>query len=102
MMRFACDQCGKQLDPDSEHRYVVRIEVSTSLDPLESDESPDDRDYLQEIHEILERGADSPAAELDGMLPDERQYDLCQECARRFLKNPLGRKPAKQFNFSEN
>jgi hypothetical protein len=30
------------------------------------------------------------------------RFDLCTECRRKFLKNPLGREPTKQFDFSQN
>ena len=30
------------------------------------------------------------------------RFDLCPECRKRFLKNPLGRKHAEQFDFSKN
>ena len=30
------------------------------------------------------------------------RFDLCPECRKKFLKNPLGRKTIEQFDFSQN
>jgi hypothetical protein len=30
------------------------------------------------------------------------RFDLCPECRKKFLKNPLGREHSKQFDFSKN
>jgi hypothetical protein len=87
------------IDPDEDLRYVVKIEVYAALDPLEA--ADDDRDNLLEMHEILERmdGAE------DGSVADDvyqsLRFDLCPDCRRRFVKNPLGRE-TKKFNFSKN
>ena len=103
MIRYACDLCGRDLDAKADLRYVVKMEVYAAFDPAVNDEDEeDDRDHLQEIQDILER------LELDG---DEQvgedvyqqlRFDLCPECRKRFLKNPLGRELAKAFGFSDN
>jgi hypothetical protein len=30
------------------------------------------------------------------------RFDLCPECRKKFVKNPLGREGSKQFDFSKN
>jgi hypothetical protein len=100
MMHFSCDLCGKDLDPEAQTRYVVTIAVTQVFEPLCEDEAEDDRDYLQEIDQILERtdvhhdSSNEPHQEM--------RYDLCCDCRRRFLRNPLGRDSAKQLDFSQN
>ncbi len=54
MIHYTCDRCKRTINSENELRYVVRLEVYASLDPIE-DELHDDRDHLQEIQEILER-----------------------------------------------
>src|SRR5438876_405108 len=75
MLHYSCDMCKRPLDPD---------------------------DNLREIHEILERMDDSDSQEIGDDVYQQLRFDLCPECRKRFLKNPLGRKPAEQFDFSKN
>jgi hypothetical protein len=102
MMHYTCDACKRAIS-SQEPRYAVRIEVAASFDPLEDDEPEADRDHLLEVHELLERlesADDDDEAEVESFVA--RNFDLCPECARRFQRNPLGREPAKQFEFSQN
>ncbi len=101
MIRYCCDLCKRELDQDEEIRYVVKIEVSAAFDPQVVDEDEDDRDHLQEIQDLLERLADRD----DDVGEDvyrELRFDLCSECRRKFVKNPLGREVAKVLDFSNN
>jgi len=102
MIRYCCDLCKRDLDPEEDVRYVVRMEVCAAFDPAVSDEEDDDRDHLQEIQEILERLGDAESAEIGDDVYKELRFDLCPECRRKFIKNPLGRETAKVLDFSEN
>jgi hypothetical protein len=62
-----------------------------------------DRDHLEDIQEVLDRFQEFDA---DGELPENdtyqtRRFDLCGNCCRRFLKEPLGRRSAPKFDFSK-
>lgn len=99
MIHYSCDLCKRPLDSEDDLRYVVKLEVYAAFDPLEID---DDRDHLLEIHEILERLDDATSEEIGDEVYQQLRFDLCPECRKRFLKNPLGRKAAEQFDFSKN
>ena len=58
--------------------------------------------HLQEIQEILQRSTDSADAQLGSDVYEQLRFDLCPDCRKRFLLNPLGRELAKQFDFSKN
>jgi hypothetical protein len=92
--------CKREIDPSEQLRYVVKVEIHAAFDPLEIDE--DDRDHLQEIQDILERLEDADSDEVGDDVYQQLRFDLCPECRRRFLENPLGRENAKILNFSEN
>ena len=102
MIHYSCDMCKCELDPTHDTSYVVRMEVYPA--PVETSAAiDDDRDYLGDIHEVLERIEEFDA---DGQLPvsdtyRERRFDLCGECCKRFLKEPLGRSTSPQFDFSK-
>jgi len=102
MMRYLCDLCKRDLDPDEDLRYAVKIEICAAFDPTVAEEQDDDRDHLQEIQDILERLEQSDADHVGEDVYQQLRFDLCPECRRKFLKNPLGRENAKVLDFSQN
>ena len=101
MIRYSCDLCGQDLDPD-DVRYVVKMEVFAAFDPSASDADEDDRDHLQEIQDILERLEDAENDQIGDDVYRQMRFDLCSNCRKRFIKNPIGRETAKVFDFSDN
>jgi hypothetical protein len=99
MIQYSCDLCKRPLDSEDDLRYVVKLEVYAALDPIEVD---DDCDNLAEIHDILERLDDATSEAIGDDVYQQLRFDLCPECRKRFLKNPLGRKHVEQFEFSKN
>ncbi len=101
MIHYSCDRCKRVLDPE-DARYLVRVEVTAPLEPLEIEDHEDDRDHLSEIHEILERLDPEEIEALSEDVGRMLRFDLCRECYRKFIQYPVGREPAEQFGFSEN
>jgi hypothetical protein len=100
MIHFTCDVCKRTLDPDMDVRYVVRMEVYAALD--DGDVAIDgDRDHLEEIDDILEGDDDLDASQIGGEAYQQLRFDLCSECRKRFLHDPLGRR-LQQLDFSQN
>ncbi len=102
MIQFSCDLCKRELDSQDDLRYVVKIEVYAAFDPAVVDGEDDDRDHLEEIQDILERMEDASAEEIGDEVYQQLRFDLCPECRKKFLKNPLGHEVAKAFRFSSN
>ena len=101
MIHYSCDVCKATLDPAEDLRYVVRIEVCAAFDPAANEEE-DDRDHLQEIQDLLERLEDPENGQVGDDVYQELRFDLCPECRKKFIKNPLGRETAKVLDFSQN
>jgi hypothetical protein len=101
MIHYTCDCCGRQLDTDSELRYVVRMEVYASLDPAE-DALDDDRDHLQDLQDILERADDAQCDQIGDDVYQQVRYDLCDDCRKKFLRSPFGRLATQPLGFSKN
>ena len=101
MIHYTCDVCKRELDPKEDLRYVVKIEIAAAFDPV-VDEEEDDRDHLQEIQDLLEHLQDTESSHIGDEVYQELRFDLCPECRKRFIKNPLGREVAKLCEFSEN
>ncbi|REK17295.1 MAG: hypothetical protein DWQ37_06740 [Planctomycetota bacterium] len=100
MIHYSCDCCKRAFDSD-DLRYVVKMEVYAAFDPDAIDEMDDDRDHLQEIQEILERSVDAADPQIGNDVYEQMRFDLCPDCRKKFLKNPLGR-DIKPFEFSKN
>jgi hypothetical protein len=103
MIHYSCDLCKRDFDPEDDLRYVVKIEVFAAYDPNSCSMDDEDRDHLQEIQDILESMEDDADERIGEDVYQKLRFDLCPECRRKFLKNPLAReKPAKAFGFSSN
>lgn len=100
MIRFICDLCKRDIDPEEDLRYVVKMEIYAAFDPMQLDE--DDRDHLQEIQDVLERSEDLQSDQIGDDVYQQLRFDLCPDCRKKFLQNPLGRENTTVLNFSEN
>ena len=101
MIHFSCDRCKRELDPE-DSRFLVRVEVTAPLEPLDDEEYEDDRDHLSEINDVLERLEPDELETLSEDVGRILSFDLCRDCYRKFIQFPVGREPAEQFGFSEN
>jgi hypothetical protein len=103
MLHVTCDLCGKGLCPGEDARYVVKIEVFAAHDPAKITEADLDDDHLEAISQLL-RDQDSGLEDPDLAEPVYKhfRYDLCPECHKRFLRDPLGKDMIQKFDFSKN
>lgn len=101
MIHYTCDCCQRKLDPD-DLRYVVKMEVYAAFDPIAMDELEDDRDYLQEIQKILQHSDEASDAQVGNDVYEQTRFDLCPECRKKFVQDPIGRRISKHFDFSKN
>jgi len=102
MIHYSCDRCKRNMNPDSDLRYVVKLEIHAAMDPADAEEIDDDRDYLLEIQDILERLEDEEDDAIGEDVYQKRRFDLCPDCFRAYSKNPLGREVPAQISFSQN
>ena len=101
MIHFSCDRCKRSIDPADQLRYVVRIEIRAALDFEDAVDDLNDRDHLTDIEEILEGAQDSISDFVSDDVYQQKRFDLCPDCYRKFVRNPVG-KDAVELNFSEN
>ncbi len=102
MIHYTCDLCQRSIEPRSELRYVVKMEVYAAVDESEADDLCEEEDHLEEIQDILQRIEDGEDDCLGDDVYKTMRFDLCAACRQKFLKNPLAREVPKQFDFSEN
>lgn len=108
MLHYSCDICKRPIDTHSGMHYVVKIEVFPAVEDIadhgccDGNGQQDDADHLDDMQDMLERLDDE---ELAAGLSDgarSMRFDLCDCCHQRFVKNPLGVKPGKHLDFSNN
>jgi len=80
MIHYTCDRCKRAIDTALQMRHVVKIEVKAILEGLGDEGDPCD------FSDVGHRG----------------RYDLCPDCYRQFVKNPLGRDALLALGFSNN
>jgi hypothetical protein len=101
MLHVTCDLCGKKLRPGEDH-YVVKIEVFAGHDPAELTEADLEEDHMEAVSQLIRQmeAGESP----DDLSPTSHhlRYDLCPECRKRYLRDPLSKDAAGKFDFSEN
>lgn len=102
MIHYSCDRCQRLIETDDEIRYVVRLEVEAKLGDNVFADQDEEHDHLLEIHEILERQGDESDAMVDDEVYSRKRFDLCTNCYKAYLRNPMGREPAKTIDFSQN
>lgn len=101
MIHHSCDRCKRILNPNEEMRYAIRMDVRAVIDV--TDECVDEeRDHLLEVHELLEIAEDLDCDDSTEDIYRQMRFDLCPDCFRQFVKSPVGKDVAAEFNFSEN
>ena len=102
MLHVTCDLCGKQLRPGHDPHYVVKIEAYAAHDPAEITEADLDEDHMEAVSQLL-RDMEDDVATTEMAAPYKNfRYDLCPECHKKFLRDPLGRDHVQKLFFSKN
>ncbi len=103
MLHFTCDACGKELAVADDRRFVVKMEVFAAHDPAELTEADLDDDHMEAVSQLL-RDEEEGLVDPSSAEPAYRnfRFDLCPECHKKFVRDPLGKDAAQKFDFSEN
>ncbi|MHC4197056.1 MAG: hypothetical protein ACYSRP_03975 [Planctomycetota bacterium] len=91
MIHYSCDMCGQIIQTEDELRYVVKIEV------YPADETDEEHDGIDEPkHDMTELSIEEereveegPEDEEDDMEYRTLRFDLCSECHKRYIRDPL-------------
>ncbi|MEM6365919.1 MAG: hypothetical protein AAF745_15935 [Planctomycetota bacterium] len=110
MIHYTCDRCKCVIDPETQPRYTVEIDVRLAIPAEPIAEDTEDLDPLAQLHDQLQRELSGEACDdivdltEDDIEPGDgcETYDLCQHCRDAFLANPLGREAVVGYGFSNN
>ena len=89
LVTHLCDRCGRPL-LKGETRYLARIEVRASAEPLEVSAADLQRDTTLLREHLVEQAEAMSEAELMRDVYVELKFALCRRCQRSWLQNPLG------------
>lgn len=98
MIHFSCDRCRRTID-EEELRFTVSIEIQVALEDKSLDLPEDEMDVL---HEVLDELNEEEREEVNSFAYQRQQHDMCLECHREYLANPLGCELPLRVGFSEN
>jgi hypothetical protein len=103
MLHVTCDFCGKELCPGHDQRFVVKMEIFAAHDPAKITEADLDDDHMEAVSDLL-RDVEDGVEDADVVEPVYKhfRFDLCPECQKRFVRDPLSKDTAQKFDFSKN
>ena len=101
MIHFSCDRCNRAIAED-ELRFTVTIEIQIAVEdePFAGEELP--AEEMEVLHEVLDELNEEEREEVNQFAYQQRQHDLCLECQREYIANPLGCEQITRVGFSEN
>ena len=102
MMHFSCDLCGKMIQPGDDQRYVVRIEAYPAQDPPLITDADLEDDHMEEVSQLLRNMEDDDNPDANDEAAKAFRFDLCPECHKRFVRDPLGKEQVHKLFFSKN
>lgn len=102
MIHYSCDRCRRPIKASQSIRYVVKMEIEATIEPTEDESAEDEQDCLMQMNDTLERLEQEFEAEEEAIVYERKRFDLCPECYRKFVKNPVGREKLVPFGFSHN
>ena len=102
MLHVTCDLCGKKIRAGEDQRYVVKIEAYAAEDPAAITEADLDEDHMEAVSQHLRECEENDMpVELADPYKNFR-YDLCPECHKKFVRDPMAQNKEQKFHFSKN
>ena len=92
-----CDRCGQPLEK-GQLRYTVKIQVFAAYDELEVSGKDLLKSHKAEIQRLIEQTSHMTEEELMREVYVELRFDLCRECQREYLKQPIPQPPDPETN----
>jgi hypothetical protein len=90
VIRYECDKCRCRLSATGADRFIAKIELYSAGGPVEFNEADMQRDAQEEIRAVLDRLSAADPDEIEDQNYRCLRFDLCVDCHRALLRNPLG------------
>lgn len=92
MMLYRCDGCGREMQKGA-LRYTVGIDVRAAYDTLEIGLADLVKDHRAEMEALVRRMNEAEAGALEASVHKKMEFDLCPDCQRAYIANPMGFHP---------
>jgi hypothetical protein len=79
----------------------VTIEIEAGVDGDEH-ELVDDPDHLDDLQDMLDSADEICSSVFSDEIYQRKQFDLCKDCFRQYIKNPLAKEVSSPLGFSKN
>lgn len=90
MIHYSCDMCGDLIQTEEELRYVVKMEVYPADEEEEHECVEGLKQDMAEFNIEEEREVEEgPEDDEDDMEYRTLRFDLCSECHKRYIRDPL-------------
>jgi hypothetical protein len=91
VIRYECDKCGQPLQANGADRFIAKLELYAAGGPIEFDAADLGRDTGEQLREVLDELAAADPTAIEDQTYRCLRFDLCAECHRAMLDDPLGR-----------
>lgn len=88
MVVYRCDGCGRNMRK-GDLRYRVKVDVRAAYDQLDIGLADLVRDHRKELMDLVERLKGKTADELEETIYKGFELDLCPNCQRAYIRDPL-------------
>jgi len=91
LVYHTCDMCGRRMAEGQDLRFVAKIQVHASADPLEITAEDLEGDIREKMRRLIEELKDMDPQEVERSVYCAFQFDLCPRCWKRYIEDPLPR-----------
>ncbi len=89
MIRYECDKCGERLTANDHNRFIVKLEIYAAAGHVDLD-TADEGDTSAALDAVLEQLRSADPDEIEDQTYRSFRFDVCDNCRRKLLKQPLG------------
>ena len=104
-IHYTCDLCRNAISGEKDVRYEVNIEVKAAFEAHPACCGADldlDYDLHDEMNELIDLMEELDGDDVEGGVYKVFRFDLCNECRKKYMKDPLFRRSMRRMGFSEN
>ena len=87
VIRYECDKCGMPLAPNSDDRFIVKMEIYAAAGHIDL---PAERSSDTSVRQIMDQLANADPDEVEDRTYRCLRFDLCDRCRKKVLQRPLG------------
>ena len=92
MIRYECDKCGRNMEPNDAQRFIVKMEIFAATGHLDLDSEAVARDSSA-LANVIESLKKANPDEIEDQTYRAFRFDVCDACRRILLDRPLGPGP---------